>query len=191
MNSDDIWQQFGVASRRDQQARLRAVVFGCLSLTAIAAVLWWSGAVTPHIRWELDDFLLRAEVDENGVLSTTVHIDVENEGAVSFTLTDISAGIPGLRFLPADKAKEERPEITVAPGERENLRRRVVITDCAAVPHEPQPVRFTYRTWTGTRSAEVTWRSWRLEGPGKSLPVAWQRALAGKVCNEAVTGEWF
>ncbi|MFI7699742.1 hypothetical protein [Nonomuraea sp. NPDC049480] len=186
MNSDDVWQQFGVTSWPAQRARLRAVVFGCLSLTVIAAGLWWSGAIIPHIRWELDDFFLHADVDENGVLSAFVHIDVENEGAASFTLTDISAEVPGLRFLPADTAKEERPAVTVAPGDLERLTRRVVITDCAAVPHEPQPIRFTYETWTGTRSAEVTWDSWRLNGPEEDLPIAWQRALAGNVCNQAV-----
>ncbi|WP_188194824.1 hypothetical protein [Nonomuraea sp. SYSU D8015] len=115
---------------------------------------------------------------------------LENKGATGFTLTDISAEIPGLRWLPADKANEELPAVTVAPGEAETLKRRIVVTDCAAVPHDPRPVRFTYRTWAGTSSAEVTWDSWRLNGPEKSVPVAWQRWLSGDACNEAVNSEW-
>ncbi|MGW2154641.1 hypothetical protein [Nonomuraea sp. NPDC001699] len=69
------------------------------------------------------------------------------------------------------------------------MTRRFVITDCAAVPHEPQPIRYTYRTWLGTGSSEVTPTSWQLTGSTGSVPVAWQRGLAGLACNQAVSGE--
>ncbi|MEV1167784.1 hypothetical protein [Nonomuraea sp. NPDC049784] len=190
MNSDDIWQQFGVVTWRAQWARLRGVTMsGLVLIVAIAVALWWLSATTPHIRWSLDSFLPHADVDENGVLSTSVYIEVENEGMASFTLTGISAEIPGLRLLPADEAQEEQAAVTVESGGQETLARRIVITDCAAVPREPQPVRFTYETWMGSGSAEVTWDSWRMTGSGGSLQVAWQRALASKVCNEAVSSD--
>ncbi|MFD8559789.1 hypothetical protein ACFV1N_21130 [Streptosporangium canum] len=192
MSSGDIWQQFGVATWRAQHARslLPVVVSSCLSLVVIAASLWWSGAITPHIRWDPDGFFLRTEVDENGVLSADLPIELENEGMASFALTGISAEIPGLLLLPADEVKKEHPVITVGSGDMKTLETRIVITDCAAVPHEPQPVSFTYRTWMGSGSAEVTWDSGWLEGPAGNLPVAWQRGLAGKICNDAMSPDW-
>lgn len=162
----------------------------CLALVVVTAVLWFSGAITPNIRWSTVGFFLRAEVDENGVLSTTLPIELENDGLASFAITGISAEMPGLRLLPADEAKEEHPVVIVAGGGHGTLEGRIVITDCAAVPHEPQPVSFTYRTWMGSGAAEVTWDSARLTGPAGSLPIAWQRALAGKVCNDAVSPKW-
>ncbi|WP_329089165.1 hypothetical protein [Streptosporangium sp. NBC_01469] len=192
MTSGDIWQQFGVATWRAGRARslLRIAVPGFLTLTVVAAVLWWSGAITPHIRWSTNAFFLHAEVDKNGVLSTTVDIEVENDGPVPFTLTGVSAKIPGILLLPADEEKKVRSPLTVASGGVKTLKRRVVITDCAAVPHEPQPVEFTYRTWMGSGSVEVMGDSWELTGPGERLQVAWQRGLATEVCNDAVSPEW-
>ncbi|WP_433370675.1 hypothetical protein [Streptosporangium sp. CA-115845] len=156
----------------------------------IVTGIWWSGVPTPHIRWSIDDFFLSPEVDKNGVLYASLNIELENEG-VAFTLTGISAEMPGLHLLPADETKKERSVVTVKGGDFETLTRRVVITDCAAVPHEPQPVRFTYRTWLGSGSAEVTWDSWQLTGPAERLQVAWQRGLAGKICNEVLSTKWF
>ncbi|MGW0591819.1 hypothetical protein [Streptosporangium sp. NPDC002607] len=156
----------------------------------IVTGIWWSGVPTPHIRWSIDDFLLSPEVDKNGVLYASLHIELENEG-VAFTLTGISAEMPGLRLLPADETKKERSVVTVKGGGFETLTRRIVITDCAAVPHEPQPVRFTYRTWMGSGSAEATLESWQLTGPTERLQLAWQRGVAGKVCNEVLSSKWF
>jgi hypothetical protein len=158
-------------------------------LVVIVVPLWWSGAVTPHIRWEVAVFALHADVDKNGVLSTNIYIDVENEGLVPFTITGISMEIPGFRLLPAE-AREDTASVTVPSGGMETLPRRLVITDCAAVPHEPQPIRFTYTTWLDSGAAEVTWDSWWLEGFGEQIPLAWQRGLATKVCNGAVSSEW-
>ncbi|MET8337782.1 hypothetical protein [Streptosporangium canum] len=192
MSSGDIWQQFGVATWCAQHTRplLPVVVSSCLSLVVIAASLWGAGAITPHIRWELDDFFLRTEVDENGVPSADLHIELENEGMASFVLTGISAEIPGLLLLPVDEAKKEHSVVAVESGGVKTLETRIVITDCAAVPHEPQPVSFTYRTWMGSGSAQVTWDSRWLEGPEGRLPVAWQRGLAGKICNDAMSPDW-
>lgn len=194
VDSDDLWRQFGITTLRDQQARLRKGVAGGLTLVTlvmVVAVLWGSGSWTPHIRWGMDDFLLTAEVDEKGVLSTRLLIEVENEGLAPFTLTGISAEIPGLRFLPADAADEESGEITVRGGGSGRLAMRLVITDCAAVPHEPQPIRFTYRTWMGSGVAEAMWDSWRLNAPnGDGIPIAWQRGVSTKICNEAVSPDW-
>ncbi|MET7461997.1 hypothetical protein [Nonomuraea sp. NPDC005501] len=184
MSPDDIWRQFGITTSHIQRKRLQMVVSGCLSLALLAAAMSWSGAITPHISWSLPGFFVHADVDENGVLSSTLDIDIENEGLTSFTLTGLTAEMPGLRLLPADE------EVTMAIGGFQTVRRRVVITDCAAVPHEPQPVRFTYTTWVGSGSAEVTWGSWQLTGPEGQVPVAWQRAVAVKVCNEAMSPEW-
>lgn len=156
----------------------------------IAAAPWWSTAITPHIRWEVDPFFVHADVDENGVLSTRAFIELENEGPVSVTLTDISAEIPGLRLLPADKVDEESSVVTLRRGGSATVSRRIVITDCAAVPHEPQPMRFTFRTWTGSGSAEALADSWQLTGPTGSIPLAWQRGLADDVCNDAVSPQW-
>lgn len=191
MTSDDIWQQFGIASWRAYRLRLLIVVYGCVALLVVTAGLSWTGAITPHIRWSVESFFIHADVDPNGTLYSDIDIEVENEGLATFTLTGISADIPGLRLLPPDKGHEERATLTARYGETEVLRRRVVITDCAAVPREPQPIRFTYQTWLGTRSAEVIWNSGQLNGPSKSLPIAWQRGLASKICNEAVSPEWF
>jgi hypothetical protein len=178
--------------------RLLGVVSGYLSLVLIAGGLWVSGQATPHIRWEINDFFLHAEVDQNGVLSSTLYIELENEGSTSFTLTGISAEMPGLRLLPADETKdetidetkEERSVLTVKEGDMGTMKRRLVITDCAAVPHEPQPVRFTYRTWMGSGAAEVTWDSWPQKGDRGGILLAWQRGLAGKVCEEAMSSKW-
>ncbi len=156
----------------------------------IAGSLWWSGAVTPHVSWEVVGFFLDADVDENGVLSTSMYIDVENEGLVPFTITDISMDIPGFRLLPAE-ARDDTASVTVRSDGMKTLRRKLVITDCAAVPHEPQPIRFTYTTWMDSGTAEVIWNSWYLTGSGEQIPIAWQRGLATKVCNEAVSSEWF
>ncbi|NUW30055.1 hypothetical protein HTZ77_01210 [Nonomuraea sp. SMC257] len=187
---DDIWKQLGIASWHAYRVRLQIVVHCCLASLVMAAGLWWTGAMTPHIRWGVDTLFTRADVDANGVLYGDVDIEVENEGWATFTLTGISADIPGLRFLPPDEGRQEPATLTARRGDMEVLRRRVVITDCAAVPHEPRPIRFTYRTWLGGGSAEVIWDSGRLDGPSKSLPIAWQRGLAGKICNEAVSPAW-
>jgi hypothetical protein len=165
------------------------VISGCLTLVVIAVSLWWSGAVTPHIRWEVAVFALYADVDKNGVLSTNIYIDVENEGLAPFTITGISMAIPGFRLLPAE-AREDAASVTVPSGGMETLSRRLVITDCAAVPHEPQPIHFTYTSWLDSGAAEGTWGSWWLEGFGEQIPLAWQRGLAAKVCNSAVSSEW-
>lgn len=169
---------------------MSATVLGFLSLVLIVTGMWWSGAVTPHIRWSIDNFLLFPQVGKNDVLYADVHFELENEG-VAFTLTGISAEMPGLRLLPADETKEERSVVTVNGGGYETLKRRVVITDCAAVPHEPQPVRFTYRTWMGSGSAEATLESWQLTGPAEYLPLAWQRGVAVEACNEVLSSKWF
>ncbi|MGN9788440.1 hypothetical protein ACTMTF_44000 [Nonomuraea sp. ZG12] len=163
-----------------------------MTLVVIATSLWWSGAATPHIRWEINDLFVNADLDENGFLSTDMHIAVENEGLVPFTLTGISVEIPGFRLMPVDEAYDETTSVTVGSGDTEILRRQLAITDCAAVPHEPQPIRFTYRTWMYSETEEVTWGSWHLTAAsGEQVPVAWQRGLAGKVCSEAVSSEWF
>ncbi|MEU9834565.1 hypothetical protein AB0D67_23800 [Streptosporangium sp. NPDC048047] len=146
-------------------------------------------------------------MDENGVLSSSWRIEIENEASVPFTVTGVSAEMPGLRLLPADETEKEQAVLTVGGGKTEVLNRRVVITDCAAVPYEPQPVRFTYRTWMGSGSEQVVWDSWRLsqpeepeeseeseesdgtvvfDDPQRLNPVAWQRGLAGMICNDAM-----
>jgi hypothetical protein len=163
---------------------------GGLTLVIVAAALWGSGSITPRVQWSIETVFLHAEVDQNGVLSTPVYFEVENEGLASFVLTGISVEIPGLRLLPADQAKEEDSVAAVESGDMQTMKRRIVITDCAAVPHEPQPIRFTYRTWLGPGSAEVTGDSWGMQGLAGSVPVAWQKGLAGKVCNEAVSPDW-
>ena len=191
-SSDDIWQQFGVAAWRTYRPRLLAVVSGCMALFVIATSLWWSGSVTPHIRWGIVSFSVAPDVDENGVLSTKVDIEMENEGLASVTLTGISLEIPGFRLLPADKERGEIASVTVESGGMDTLRRQLVITDCAAVPHEPQPIRFTYRTWMYSETQEVIPNSWHLTAAsGERVSMAWQRGLAGKVCSEAVSSEWF
>lgn len=166
------------------------MISGYVTLVVIAGSLWWSGAVTPHVSWEIATFALHPDVDENGVLSAHIYIDVENEGLVPFTITDISMEIPGFRLLPAE-ARDDTASVTVRSDGMGTLRRKLVITDCAAVPHEPQPIRFTYTTWMDSGTAEVTWNSWYLTGSGEQVPIAWQRGLATKVCNEAVSSEWF
>lgn len=166
------------------------MVCGSLSLMTIAAAPWLAAAITPHIRWEIDAFFVHADVDENGVLSTRAFIDLENEGLASVTLSDISVEMPGLRLLPPDKTEEEESVVTVKGGGSATVHRRIVITDCAAVPHEPQPMRFTYRTWTGSGSAEARADSWQLTGPTGSIPLAWQRGLADDLCNDAVSPRW-
>ena len=190
VSSDDIWQQFGIATWRARRARLLVVVCGSLSLVIIAAAPWWSAAITPHIRWEVDPFFVHADVDENGVLSTRAFIELENEGLASVTLTDISAEIPGLRLLPVDKTDKGGSVVTLAGGASATVTRSIVITDCAAVPHEPRPMRFSYRTWTGSASMEAPAGSWQLKGPTGSIPIAWQRALADDLCNDAVSPHW-
>jgi hypothetical protein len=188
VTSDDIWQQFGIAAWRAHRARLRAVVFGCVLLAIVAAALWWAGAFTPRIHWEIDNLASFAEVDENGVLASTVTVELTNNGRIPFTISGISAEMPGLRVLPGDNGQNQT--ITLKGGRREVFTARVVITDCAAVPNEPQPIHFTYRTWLGSGSAEVTWPSGRLTGHQQSLPIAWQRGMASEVCNEAVNPQW-
>ncbi|MEV0195729.1 hypothetical protein [Nonomuraea sp. NPDC050691] len=147
--------------------------------------------ISPQIRWSLDDFFLSAQVDENGVLSTPLSIELENEGFLPFTVTGLSAEVPGLRLLPAGDTPDEPDAVTVNGGDLQVWTRRVVITDCAAVPREPQPVRFTYTTWMGPGSSEVIWKSGQLTVDGRSVPIAWQRGLAGKVCNDAMSPDLF
>ncbi|MET8984069.1 hypothetical protein ABZW49_01340 [Nonomuraea wenchangensis] len=97
--------------------------------------------------------------------------------------------IPGLRLLPSEDTEEDPAEITVEGNGSGTVIRRIVIADCAAVPREPQPIRFTYRTWLGSGSSEVTPAPWQLTGSEGQVPVAWQRGLAGLVCNKAVSGD--
>ncbi|WP_143082539.1 hypothetical protein [Nonomuraea wenchangensis] len=186
MTSADLWQQFGVAPRR----QLPLAVSSCLVLICGAMGLWWSGSIRPDVRWEISDFHLSAGVDDNGVLSTNVWIELENGTITPITITDISMPIPGLRLLPPKDTDDDPAEITVAGNGFKTVIRRLVIADCAAVPHEPQPIRFTYRTWLGSGSSEVTLDPWQLTGSEGQVPVAWQRGLAGVVCNKAVSGEF-
>ncbi|YCK33118.1 hypothetical protein ACNF49_03145 [Actinomadura sp. ATCC 39365] len=186
VSSADIWQQFGIAPR----TRMPAVVSICLVLMCVAASLWWSGATTPRIQWTIDSFFPSADVDDNGVLSTRALFELENEAISPITITDISMSIPGLRLLPPESSQDESAKTTVEGRGMDSVSRRIVITDCGAVPHEPRPIRFTYRTWLGTGSSEVTPTSWQLTGKAGQVPVAWQRGLAGLVCNKAVSGEF-
>ncbi|MEU6722938.1 hypothetical protein ABZ917_04390 [Nonomuraea wenchangensis] len=94
-----------------------------------------------------------------------------------------------MRLLPSENTEDDPAEITVEGDGSRTVIRRIVIADCAAVPREPQPIRFTYRTWLGSGSAEVTLAPWQLNGSERQVPVAWQRGLAGLVCNKAVSGE--
>ncbi|GAB2482457.1 hypothetical protein GCM10027187_57590 [Streptosporangium sandarakinum] len=209
VTAENAWEQFDIAMWRTWRSRLPGLLSVFALLVFITVLLWSSGVITPQIRWDIDTFFVHAEVDENGVLSGRLHIEIENEASAPFTITGVSAEMPGLRLLPADEAKGERTELTVEGGRIEVLERRVLITDCAAVPYEPRPVRFTYRTWTGSGSAEVTWGSWQLSGPEEqeesgefegtvligdrqqSSPVAWQRGFAGMVCNDAMDPDKF
>ncbi|MEV4219310.1 hypothetical protein [Nonomuraea sp. NPDC049725] len=190
MASDEIWQQYGVTSWRAEPVRLRVVIWTSFSLVMVTAFLWGTGAVTPHINWNINSFFAGAWVDEkSGALSTRFFVEIENEGSTTFTVSGLSMNIPGLRLLPAENPGAEK--VTVEGGDMEVMERHVAITDCAAVPHTPQPVRFTYETYLGARTAEVTWDSWQLTGPdGATVPVAWQRGLSDKVCSEAVSDEW-
>lgn len=150
-----------------------------LSLAALAAVFWSSGVITPHIHWGATG--LFTYVDENGELTTHLTIDVENEGITPFVLTGISTDIPGMRF-----ADTETKEVTVSPGGFEMVKATVVITDCTAVPHEPQPLRYSYRTWLRSGTAETVWDSPRIGG----VPIAWQQWLSTGACSEAVRDVW-
>lgn len=161
----------------------------CVVLMCVAAGLWWSGSITPHIRWGIEDFFLQADVDGNGVLSTNALIELENQTIAPFTITDISMSIPGLRLLPSKDTEDDPAEITVEGNGSRTVVRRIVIADCAAVPREPRPIRFTYRTWLGSGSSEVILDPWQLTGSEGQVPVAWQRGLASLVCNKAVSGE--
>ncbi|MGV9325457.1 hypothetical protein [Streptosporangium sandarakinum] len=212
MTAENEWEQFNIATWRTWRSRLPGLlsVFALLVVTAV--LLWSSGVITPQIRWNASVFSPYAEVDENGVLSSRLFIEIENEASAPFTITGVSVEMPGLRLLPADEAKGEHSELTVGGGRIEVLERRFVITDCAAVPYEPQPVRFTYRTWTGSGSAEVTWDPWQLPEPEEAEEseeaeefegtvligdqqqsglVAWQRGFAGMVCNDAMDPDKF
>ncbi|MED7928317.1 hypothetical protein SMD20_28950 [Nonomuraea sp. LP-02] len=185
MISADLWQRFGIAPRR----QLPFAVSSCVALMCVAVGLAWSGSITPHIRWGINDFFLHADVDGNGVLSTRAWFELENQTITPFTITDISMSIPGLRLLPSEDTEEDPAEITVEGSGSGTVIRRIVIADCAAVPREPQPIRFTYRTWLGSGSSEVTLAPWQLTGSEGQVPVAWQRGLAGLVCNKAVSGD--
>ncbi|MEU6739982.1 hypothetical protein [Streptosporangium sandarakinum] len=212
MTAENVWEQFDIATWRKWRSRLPGLLSVFALLVVIAVLLWSSGVITPQIRWSVDVLFPHAEVDENGALSGRLFIEIENEASAPFTITGVSAEMPGLRLLPADEAKGERSELTVEGGRIEVLERRVVITDCAAVPYEPEPVRFTYRTWMGSRSAEVVWGPWQLPEPEEpeeaeepeefegtvligdqrqSGPVAWQRGFAGMVCNDAMDPDRF
>ncbi|MFI7691407.1 hypothetical protein ACIBQ6_20215 [Nonomuraea sp. NPDC049655] len=187
MSSADIWQQFGVAPRT---RRLPLMVSCCLVLACVAGGLSWAGAITPQTNWLIDDFFVGAQVDDNGVMSTRAEIELENEAISPFTITDISLSIPGLRLLPPEKSLGESAEITVEGDGFGTVSRRIVITDCGAAPHEPQPIRFTYRTWLGSGSSDVTPAWWEKTGRTDRVPVAWQRGLATMACNKAVSGEF-
>ncbi|MFI9593492.1 hypothetical protein [Nonomuraea sp. NPDC052265] len=158
-------------------------------LMCVAGGLWWSGSITPHIRWGIESFFLSAEVDDNGVLSTSAWVELENQAISPFTITDISMAIPGLRLLPPENTENDPAEITVGGDGSRTVIRRIVITDCAAVPHEPQPIQFTYRTWLVSGTSEVMLDPWQMTVRERRVPVAWQRALAATVCNKAVSGE--
>ncbi|MGW3343561.1 hypothetical protein ACWDA3_09640 [Nonomuraea rubra] len=184
---DDLWRQFGIGGRRARRFGLPVMAWMCAVSVAVAAFLWETGALYPRIDWSIFDFFMNADVDENGVLSSDLYIELENKGLATFTITAISMDIPGLRLLPADVTRNEDAIVTVGHDAGGTMRRRMVITDCAAVPHEPQPIRFTYRTWLGEWESEVIWDSWTLTNSmGKRVPVAWQRAFAVKVCDDAV-----
>ncbi|SEL83659.1 hypothetical protein SAMN05660976_03484 [Nonomuraea pusilla] len=162
---------------------MHAAVLGCLSLVVAATALTGSGSLTPHIRVSAVDVLL-AGVGPGGALSSGLTGELENEGWAAFTLTGVSADVPGLRLIPED-------ELTVEGGKTRTFSGRVVVTDCAAVPREPRSIRFTYRTWLWSGSVEVIPDSWRLPGTsGEPVPVAWQRGVAVEMCNRAVSSDW-
>jgi hypothetical protein len=182
VQSDEIWKEFGVTTWHNRHRRLRIVITGFLLQAAVTTGLWSSGALIPRSLWSADPHFAANDPDNNGGLSFRLLLEVENEGSVPFTVVGVSADIPGLRLLPP----ETRKEVTVAGSNIEVLRVRVAITDCAAIPHEPQPIRFTYRTWSGSRTAEAMVRSWQVNNLSRSVPIAWQRGLAVNICNAAM-----
>ncbi|MFG1946129.1 hypothetical protein [Nonomuraea sp. NPDC048826] len=161
-----------------------AAAIACLSL-AVVAVPWAAEADSRRIHWTGPDIgVLGVEKTDDGALAVALRIEVEYQGIGSFTLTGLSADIPGMRLLPVNKARDETGQVTVESGSWETLRRTVVITDCEAVPREPQPIRFTYRTWLGDGEGQVVWHPRQL--PEESVTVAWQRGIAIEACDEAV-----
>ncbi|NRQ37121.1 hypothetical protein HII36_35595 [Nonomuraea sp. NN258] len=203
MTPDELLRQFGVADWRAERLRLHILFWSCVWIVVMASMLSLTGSVTPHIRWDVHDANM-GWVNDDGVLSTVILIEVENEGGVPVTISEISADIPGLRFLPPDETDDRTAEVTVAAGERGSLKRHVVITDCTAVPYEPRPVRFAYSTWANSGEAQVVWGSPRFntnestnestngragestyERAGESA-VAWQSAIAVTACQQAM-----
>ncbi|MET8862554.1 hypothetical protein ABZW11_06310 [Nonomuraea sp. NPDC004580] len=157
-------------------------------LAVVAVILSWAGATEPRADWTADEGL--SYRDEAGRLVTSMTLEVWNEGPVPFTITGIALDVPGLRLLPPDGTKRERASVRVAAYELVSISRSVHVGDCAKVPREPQPVRFTYRTplWSG--ESEAVPDSWRYSGLGDDVTLAWQRGLAAQACNEAVSDEW-
>ncbi|GAA3101546.1 hypothetical protein [Nonomuraea salmonea] len=159
-------------------------------LAVAAAIFSWAGAATPRAAWTAEAWLPHR--DDAGRLVTTMTLEVLNEGPVPVTITGIALDVPGLRLLPLDAKNNEWASVEVAGYERDVIYRTVHVGDCAKVPREPRPVRFTYRTplWSG--ESEAVPGAWHISTPGEEdrVPLAWQRGLAAQACNEAVSDEW-
>jgi len=154
-----------------------AVVFGVLS---------WAGAMEPRTEWTAKGGL--SHRDGHGRLITSLTFEVRNEGVFPFTVTDVTLDVPGMRLLPADPEQRQAGTVEVGGFETAWLTRSVQVGDCATVPREPRPVRFSYRTplWSG--ESEAVPAGWRFSD--SAAPFAWQRGLAVETCNQAVVDPW-
>ncbi|WP_214320791.1 hypothetical protein [Nonomuraea sediminis] len=184
--SDDLWRQIdpkaGLLTGRQLAVRLGAVAL----VVVLGAAVWWSGLVKPRVTAEVDGFFTSGAMRRDDQfrpvgLEGLVDMRITNHGLVPFTITGVSAGIPGLRLVRV----EQKFPVSLGSGDSVTLRMEFDVTDCPAVPLDPRPVRVTYTSWSrdGAFEAVETERMIRSGDPKRRL-VAWQRSMADEACND-------
>lgn len=160
--------------------RLAVAVAGWLAVTG--AVMWMVGLLVPNFEWDAGILVTNPQVGADGVLFDDIDITVRNNGMFPVTITGLTADMPGLRVV-------AKTPVTVR--EWTSVKARVYVSDCSAVPYEPQPVHFSYRTPLVPGATDTTWNSrQQVSDSEEPFTLAWQRSLASSICNEAMKPEW-
>ena len=193
--SDEVWQRLDpVAGRLPRRSvrRLRVIIAAASVLVTVAALVWYSGAAVPRLRWSEEGGFMWATGPD--FVSQAVH--VVNDGWLTVSIVGAGRSGPGLKLIavqdgppdPVMVRSNPLPHV-LQPGESLTLVVVYRITDCSVITTDPWPVPVRVQRPWGTQTVDIpvppqvgTRNSGYASGPYLPM-IEWQRAISDQLCS--------
>lgn len=158
-----------------------------VSVALACAALWWTGAAYPRLSYgETWPALGAASPRDDFLRPTSLAVEQEwvvvNDGWAPVRITGFHTDIAGLELAATSPATR-----TIGARQSATFVLRFTVTDCDAVPFEPQPVTVLFDHWLfdGSYTGQLD-QAWAREVRGERYGLAWQRADAEQACGDAL-----